>query len=94
MILRRVIDHFRKQEWTAIGLDFLIVVLGVLMGIQVSNWNQLRADRMRVDIYLQRLKADFEQIENRLDGDIAEFDAALASIEFLRSEIAIRPALT
>ncbi len=29
MILRRVIAHFRKQEWTAIVLDFLIVVVGV-----------------------------------------------------------------
>jgi hypothetical protein len=25
MILRRVIGHFRKQEWTAIVIDFTIV---------------------------------------------------------------------
>jgi len=37
MLLRRVIQHFRQQEWTAIGIDFLIVVVGVFMGIQVSN---------------------------------------------------------
>jgi hypothetical protein len=42
MILRRVIGHFRKQEWTAIALDFVIVVLGVFVGIQVSNWNAAR----------------------------------------------------
>ena len=49
MILRRVIEHFRKQEWTAIALDFVIVVLGVFVGIQVSNWNaerELRASEM------------------------------------------------
>ena len=28
MILRRVIAHFRKQEWAAIAIDFLIVVFG------------------------------------------------------------------
>ncbi len=44
MILRRVIAHFRKQEWTAIALDFLIVVAGVFIGIQVSNWNAARAE--------------------------------------------------
>ena len=33
MILRRVIAHFRKQEWTAIALDFIIVVLGVFVGM-------------------------------------------------------------
>jgi hypothetical protein len=40
MILRRVIAHFKKQEWTAIALDFLIVVAGVFVGLQVSNWNE------------------------------------------------------
>jgi hypothetical protein len=29
MILRRIISHFRKREWTAIGIDFVIVVVGV-----------------------------------------------------------------
>ena len=46
MILRRVIAHFRKQEWTAIAIDFVIVVMGVFVGIQVSNWNaRLAEDR-------------------------------------------------
>jgi len=33
MILRRVIQHVRKQEWTAIGIDLVIVVVGVYKGI-------------------------------------------------------------
>ena len=33
MILRRIIAHFRKQEWTAIALDFVIVVVGVFVGL-------------------------------------------------------------
>ena len=35
MILRRVIKHVRNQEWTAIAIDFVIVVLGVFLGLQV-----------------------------------------------------------
>ena len=42
MILRRVIQHFRNQEWTAIGIDFVIVVFGVVIGILVANWNENR----------------------------------------------------
>jgi hypothetical protein len=46
MLLRRVIEHVRTQNWTAIGIDFLIVVVGVFIGIQVSNWNEaVRMDR-------------------------------------------------
>ena len=41
MLLRRVIEHVKSQNWTAIALDFVIVVVGVFIGIQVSNWNEL-----------------------------------------------------
>ena len=47
MILRRVIHHAKKQEWTAIAIDLVIVVVGVFIGIQVSNWNADRADNVR-----------------------------------------------
>jgi hypothetical protein len=42
MLLRRVIKHVRKQEWTAIAIDFVIVVVGVFIGIQAANWNEAR----------------------------------------------------
>lgn len=58
MILRRVIDHFKKQEWTAIFFDFLIVVLGVFVGMQVNNWNASRADRQAAANYLADIAAD------------------------------------
>ncbi|KCZ90853.1 hypothetical protein [Hyphomonas johnsonii] len=60
MILRRVISHFRKQEWTAIGLDFLIVVFGVFIGIQVSNWNTARASMERETGLLVELRRELE----------------------------------
>ncbi len=66
MILRRMIAHVRKQEWTAIVLDLVIVVLGVVIGIQVSNWNAERADRKRAHGYLERIRDD-------LDADIAGY---------------------
>lgn len=94
MILRRVIAHFRKQEWTAIALDFIIVVLGVFVGIQVSNWNGLRVDRLRADNYMERIHSDFQLISGRLEGNIAEFDQALQSVEYIRNEIDNRPSLT
>lgn len=55
MILRRVIAHFRKQEWTAIAIDFVIVVAGVYVGIEVANWNTERQNRDLAIGYLQRL---------------------------------------
>ncbi|MFC2954068.1 hypothetical protein ACFOOP_19180 [Marinicaulis aureus] len=71
MILRRVIAHFRKQEWTAIALDFLIVVVGVFIGIQVSNWNDVRRERATEVSYLQTLQSDFTISVGLLDEHLA-----------------------
>lgn len=61
MILRRVINHVKNQQWTAIGIDFVIVVLGVFVGIQVSNWNAERETTKKSAIFTERLKADLRE---------------------------------
>ncbi len=39
MILRRLTKHVKDQNWFAVALDFIIVVAGVFLGIQIGNWN-------------------------------------------------------
>ncbi len=67
MLLRRVIAHCRKQEWTAIAIDLVIVVLGVFIGIQVSNWNEDRVLRERERAYLGQLLIDLDS--DRVTGE-------------------------
>lgn len=71
MRLRRVIDHFRKLEWTAIAIDFVITVLGVFIGLQVANWNQTRVEQANAHTYLERIHAD-------LDADLRNYRNRLA----------------
>jgi hypothetical protein len=59
VLLRSVIKHVRDQNWTAVGIDFTIVVLGVFMGIQIQGIYQDRRDQAQVEDYLQRLHEDF-----------------------------------
>ena len=81
MILRRVIQHVRKQEWTAIWIDLVIVVVGVFIGIQVANWNAARVDASRAQAYLERigddLGADLVNYQDRLRfwGDVSAYGA-------------------
>ena len=58
MILRRFIQHFKHQKWTAIGIELVIVVLGVFIGTQVSNWNQKLSTDQTAAAFTVRLKAD------------------------------------
>ena len=59
MLLRRLTEHLKQQNWTAVGLDFLIVVLGVFMGIQVQAWYESQREQQLVRNYLHRLNEDF-----------------------------------
>ncbi|MGD9800676.1 MAG: hypothetical protein AB7F91_06165 [Parvularculaceae bacterium] len=72
MILRRVIEHVKKQEWTAVFIDFLIVVVGVFIGIQVSNWNEGRQDRETETLYLVRLAQELSDMEPKAEAAFAE----------------------
>lgn len=60
MILRRLTEHARAQNWFAVPLDFLIVVAGVFVGIQVANWNGARIQRALGNDYTVRIIADPE----------------------------------
>ena len=77
MILRRMIEHVKAQNWTAVALDFVIVVMGVFIGIQVSNWNDARALREREKVYLEQLLIDLES--DRATGERGV--AAAASVD-------------
>jgi len=84
MILRRVIQHVKNQEWTAIWIDLVIVVVGVFIGIQVANWNEDRASRNAEARHLEEIAEDlradiaiFEKIERSALLRISSVDTIL-----------------
>jgi len=62
MILRSVSKHVRDQNWFAVGLDFIIVVVGVFIGIQVANWNDWRLERIEEQTILARLQVEVKEL--------------------------------
>jgi hypothetical protein len=71
VILRRLISHFRRQEWTAVWIDLLIVIGGVFIGIQVTNWNDARLAREHEKAVLSALKQEFLAYERDITDLIA-----------------------
>ncbi len=65
MILRRITEHVKAQNWFAVFLDFIIVVVGVFIGIQVANWNDARATRISESDFLGRLHDDIVELQER-----------------------------
>jgi hypothetical protein len=60
MILRRLSQSLKEQNWTAIWIEFVLLVAGVFLGIQVANWNQERQLDERRSAALSRLHAESE----------------------------------
>ena len=58
MILTRIRERVRAQDWFAVTVELLIVVLGVFFGIQVANWNTERVERETGRVYRQRILDD------------------------------------
>lgn len=41
-LLGRIAHHLRTQNWTAIVIEFVVVVIGVFLAFQLNNWNEER----------------------------------------------------
>ncbi len=80
MLLRRVAEHIKDQNWFAVVLDFLIVVLGVFLGLQVNNWNTSNAESRLAADYVKRLTRDLNQDLAALNGQFAYYNAVLESV--------------
>lgn len=70
MILRRLSESLKQQNWTAIWIEFVLLVAGVFLGIQVSNWNEERRDQALAHEYLERLRDDFTRSIKRAERNI------------------------
>ena len=83
-MLKRIVRYLSAQAWNAIAIEFVIVTAGVLMGIQVSNWNDARLEKARLNQQLASLRTELQgnlatleryqrQVESQL-GDITELE--------------------
>jgi uncharacterized protein YjeT (DUF2065 family) len=64
MILRRLTIHIKEQNWFAVALDFVIVVFGILIAFQITNWREAQQDNL---IY--------EQARTRVIEEVAAYHA-------------------
>lgn len=71
MIIRRIAESFRNRDISHLAVELFIVIVGVFIGIQVSNWNDERIERNRAHSYLERIRAD-------LDADIHSYRDRMA----------------
>src|SRR5262245_15379602 len=86
MRLRHLIEHVQAQNWIAVVLDFLIVVAGVFVGVQVNEWWSARLDARKELTYLVELKQDFRQVIDELNSDTKVYEGIAVAMATLLEE--------
>jgi len=81
-------NHFSKYLLYAIG-EILLVVIGILIAVQINNWNEQRQDAHRAQAILKGLKndmlqdkADLDFLQERYQERLAYFKKVDPSFEF------------
>ena len=73
MLLRSITKHVNDQNWFAVFLDFFIVVVGVFVGLQVSNWSNARQQEQTAKVYIERIHQDLVANQDDLAQRTAYF---------------------
>ncbi|MDT0596257.1 hypothetical protein [Glaciecola petra] len=58
MLLRRFMKHVDDQNWFAVGLDVLVVITGIFLGLQIAEWNDGRNNRNDAQDFLVRIHGE------------------------------------
>ncbi|WOJ94037.1 hypothetical protein R0135_02430 [Congregibacter variabilis] len=69
MILKRLAGSISRQDWFSVCLEILIVVVGIYLGLQASEWSQNRDDRQAEIAYLERIVVDLRSSETQTRKD-------------------------
>lgn len=92
MLLRNLTKHVKDQNWFAVALDFMIVVLGVLLGMQFTNWNTSRGDETSYQDAMTRLSEESQEIwmgsletTARTQSQLEDVQAAIVVLETCRT---------
>ena len=60
MVLARISSAFRRQDWFTVGIEFVLLVGGILFALYLDNLNQQRKDQGLYKQYLEQLVEDLQ----------------------------------
>jgi len=82
-IFRRFAQSLRAQDWVAAGIEFVLVVLGVFLGFQLTQWNDDRQDRAREVSLMLNVARDLREDVIELNENARNAASRMASLDRL-----------
>lgn len=80
MILRHISEQLSRQNWPAVTIEMVVVVLGIFAALQADGWNEARKDRAEESLYLSELMEDFVANRENLSMNIGRNETILPAM--------------
>lgn len=82
MILRRLTKQVDDQNWFAVVLDFVIVVCGILIAFQITNWSVARSELTQAASIRANIIEDLRSDEGTLFEGAAQAELNIRAANF------------
>jgi hypothetical protein len=73
----------------AIG-EIVLVVIGILIALQINNWNSNRIQKQKENLFLSSLNKEFKANKIQLDSVLTKHKYSMKSVEYLMSRLPIK----
>ncbi len=87
MILRRLTGYLRHENWFAIILELVVVVVGLFLAFQLDRWYESQRTKFDLQAHLTSLAEDFAENEALLVLAISEGKQEMEAAITIRAEI-------
>jgi len=89
-MLKRITLFVRRHDWFAVGIEIMVVMIGLLLAFQLDRWRENRVEREEERVYVHRLIADLETDVPLIEHAIKLQEMRLELVDFL-IEVAKEP---
>jgi len=79
----RLSGALKRQDWAAVAIELLVVIIGVLVALELNQWAERRETRVLEHSYLIRLKEDLQMERDQADRFTAVVNRRLEAVALL-----------
>lgn len=69
MIIQRIANGVKDQDWFVVGVEVMVVVIGIFIGLQVDDWSQERKNRELELYYFEQFVVELEDTIQALEQE-------------------------
>lgn len=82
-LLQRLSTQVRAQDWLAVIIELVIVVVGIFLGFQLTEWNAHRQERAREQVYMLNVAGDLRDDVGEMSENVRTAESRMAALDLL-----------